>query len=177
MDASERRDEILKLLQMDIKPMSASNLADRFEVSRQIIVGDIALLRAAGADILATPRGYLLSKKEDGEEDSLADGYVIACRHDKTLLETELYAVIDNGGRFLNVSIEHPLYGNMVQELDIRSRYDADEFVRKVTMTGASLLCELTDDIHLHTIRCPDAEAYRRILVALKENGIVYSSK
>ncbi|MDL2253974.1 transcription repressor NadR [Ruminococcaceae bacterium OttesenSCG-928-I18] len=177
MEASERRSEILKLLQLDIKPVSASNLAERFEVSRQIIVGDIALLRAGGADILATPRGYLLNKKGEGEEDSPVDGYVIACRHDKTLLETELYTVIDNGGRFLNVSVEHPIYGSIVHELDIRSRFDADEFIKKVAVTGANLLCSLTDDVHLHTIRCPDAETYRRILVALKEKGIIHGGK
>ena len=177
MDAAQRRSEILKLLQMDIKPMSASNLAERFEVSRQIIVGDIALLRAAGADIMATPRGYLLNKKLDGVEDSPVDGYVIACRHDKSQLDAELYTVIDNGGRFINVSIEHPLYGSITQDMDIRSRYDADQMLSKIAVTGAQLLCSLTEGVHLHTIRCPDAEAYRRILVTLKERGILHRSQ
>ncbi len=177
MDASQRRAEILKLLQMDIKPMSASNLAERFEVSRQIIVGDIALLRASGADIIATPRGYLLNKKLDGVDDNLLDGFVIACRHDKSQLDVELYTVIDNGGRFIGVSVEHPLYGTISQEMDIRSRYDADQFLSKIAVTGASLLCSLTNGVHLHTIRCPDAEAYRRIMMALREKGILHSNK
>ena len=174
MEAKQRREELLQLLQMDIKPMSASNLAEHFSVSRQIIVGDIALLRASGADIIATPRGYLLNKK-DGQEGDPTDAYVIACRHDKSMLETELYTILDNGGRFQSVSIDHPIYGSISQPLDIRSRYDADQFISKVAMTGADLLCSLTEDVHLHSIRCPDPEAYRRILVALKEKGILYT--
>lgn len=174
MEASERREEILKLLQMDIKPMSASNLAEHFGVSRQIIVGDIALLRASGTNIIATPRGYILNKNAAEGADP-TDAYVIACRHDKSMLETELYTIIDNGGRFQNVSIDHPIYGTIAQPLDIRSRYDADQFVNQVAVSGASLLCDLTEDVHLHSIRCPDPEAYRRILVALKEKGILYT--
>lgn len=175
VDAAERRSQIFKLLQMDIKPVSANNLAERFEVSRQIIVGDIALLRAGGADIIATPRGYILNKKHDGEDDP-SDSYVIACRHDKIELEDELYAVIDNGGRFLNISIDHILYGNITQPLEIRSRYDANKLINKVAVNGASLLCSLTDGVHLHTIRCPEPESYRRILEALKRKGILHTA-
>ena len=60
MRAEERRQAIRELLQNSKQPVSASVLAARFAVSRQIIVGDIALLRAAGADISATPRGYVI---------------------------------------------------------------------------------------------------------------------
>ena len=60
MHAEERRETILKLLRQSAQPVSASTLAAQLSVSRQIIVGDIALLRAGGADILATPRGYCL---------------------------------------------------------------------------------------------------------------------
>lgn len=174
IDAAQRRSEIFKLLQMDIKPVSANSLAERFEVSRQIIVGDIALLRAGGADILSTSRGYILNKKHDGEDDP-SDSYVIACQHDKSQLENELYAVIDNGGRFINISVEHEIYGTIALPMEIRSRYDADKFIKKLTVTGASLLCSLTDGVHLHTVRCPEPESYRRILEELKEQGILYT--
>lgn len=60
MHAQERRQEILKLLHQSAHPISASALAERFSVTRQVIVGDIALLRSSGADILATPRGYCI---------------------------------------------------------------------------------------------------------------------
>lgn len=173
MDTKERRAELLRLLQADDKPMSASSLGEHFGVSRQIIVGDIALLRASGADILATPRGYLLNQKEEeaAEED---EGYVVVCNHDKVQLEEEFYAIIDNGGQVLNVSVEHPIYGTITQPLDIKSRYEADKLLNKIAMSGAKLLCSLTDGVHLHAISCPDPESYRRILVVLKEKGILY---
>ena len=51
MEASARRKAISAALAAADAPVSASALAARFSVSRQVIVGDIALLRAAGADI------------------------------------------------------------------------------------------------------------------------------
>lgn len=174
MDANERRQQILQLLNLDIKPISATALADKFEVSRQIIVGDIALLRAAGNSILATPRGYLLNKA-DSEDPNAADTYVVACRHDKGQLEHELYTIVDNGGSLLNVTVEHPIYGNISQELNVHSRYDADKLLNRVAVSGATLLCSLTDGVHLHTLRCPDADSYRRILTALRDQGILYT--
>lgn len=174
MDAQARRDQLLKLLNMDIKPVNASNLAEHFQVSRQIIVGDVAILRAAGADIIATPKGYILNKSSGGEDVAGADTYVLACSHDKASLEAELYAIVDNGGTIINVTIDHPLYGNITQLLDIRSRYDADVFLKKVAVSGAALLCELTGGVHLHTVRCPEPEAYRRILHALRQAGVLY---
>jgi transcriptional regulator of NAD metabolism len=175
MSAKDRREQLLKLLRMDIKPMSANNIAERCGVSRQIIVGDIALLRAAGNDILATQSGYILNKP--GGEGGLADSdtYIIACRHDKGLLEAELYAIVDNGGTLVNVSVDHPMYGSITQPLDIHSRFDADTFLSKVAVTGASLLSALTGGAHLHTIRCANPEAYRRILSTLREKGILYT--
>lgn len=174
LEAAERRSEIFKILQMDIKPVSASNLAERFEVSRQIVVGDIALLRAGGAEIIATSRGYVLNKKHDAEDDP-SDSYVLACQHDKSMLETELYTVIDNGGRFTGVSVDHGLYGTIALPLEVRSRYDADKLINKVTVSGASLLCSLTDGVHLHTILCPEPESYRRIMTELRDKGILYT--
>ena len=173
MEANERREELLRLLQLDLKPVSASALAEHFGVSRQIIVGDVALLRAKGIDILATPRGYVLNK-DNAETAALVDTYVLACRHDKSGLSQELYIFADHGASLLNITVEHPIYGNITQPLEIKSRYEADAFLNKVALTGASLLCDLADGVHLHTIRCPDSEAYRRILVALKEKGILY---
>lgn len=171
MEAKERRERLLQLLQMDIKPMSASNVAEHFNVSRQIIVGDVALLRAFGHNIIATQKGYVLEKPA---EDADSNTYVLACRHDKALLEAELYTIVDNGGALVNVSVEHALYGTITRPLDIRSRYDADTFIKKVAVTGALLLGSLAGDAHLHTVRCPSPEAYRRILDSLRELGILY---
>lgn len=175
MKAEDRRAQLLNLLKMDMKPMSASKLAEHFGVSRQIIVGDVALLRASGIDVIATPRGYVLGKDSGEGEAGGADTYVLACRHDKVGLEDELYTLADNGAALLSISIDHPLYGTITQKLDLYSRYDVDAFLKKVMTSGASLLCSLTDGVHLHTVRCADPAAYRRILMRLKELGILYT--
>ena len=59
MTASERRQQIARLLSASQAPISATTLSQELGVSRQIIVGDIALLRAAGQEITATARGYV----------------------------------------------------------------------------------------------------------------------
>ena len=68
MEATKRRLEIEKrLVDSDIY-LSCSELAKEFKVSRQVIVQDIAILRAKGIPILATPQGYIISKiNEEGE--------------------------------------------------------------------------------------------------------------
>ena len=109
MDAAQRREEIRKILGRSREPVSAATIASEVHVSRQIVVGDIALLRAGGADIQATPRGYILQTQDEKAADGLT--YTIACRHSRENLAEELYAVVDNGGRLLDVIVEHPVYG------------------------------------------------------------------
>ena len=166
--SEKRRQEILKVLQSSQKPESASSLARRFSVSRQIIVGDIALLRAASYAIDATPRGYVMQR-----EDSQARR-MIACRHEDARLQEELYTVVDNGCGVLDVIVEHPLYGEISGSLQIFSRYDVDAFCKKLEKEKANPLCALTGGIHLHTLYCPSEEAYQRVLSALREKGILF---
>ena len=78
MTSSQRREQIKQVLSQAAGPISASTLAARFQVSRQIIVGDIALLRAADVDISATPRGYILQGKPAPLPGSR---YTVACLH------------------------------------------------------------------------------------------------
>ena len=68
MNAAQRRERILTRLTGASEPMSASLLAGELGVSRQIVVGDVALLRAAGAQIDATPRGYQLHPAAKGSK-------------------------------------------------------------------------------------------------------------
>ena len=112
MHAEERRETILKLLRQSAQPVSASTLAGQLSVSRQIIVGDIALLRAGGADILATPRGYCL-------QNAAAAGLTrrVAVRHDEAGMEAELNTMVDNGCTVVDVIVEHPLYGQLTGPL------------------------------------------------------------
>ena len=168
MNAAERRIKIPHLLAQSDGPVSATALAAQCGVSRQIIVGDVALLRAGGLGVLATPRGYVLMR---GEKD--AQTYTIACRHGRDRLAEELYAVVDNGGALLDVIVDHAVYGQLSGRLHIFSRYDADEFLRKLSSNEASPLSSLTDGIHLHTLSCPSPECFTRICAVLREKGLL----
>ena len=170
MDAAERRETIRRSLLESDAPVSAGAFARRLGVSRQIIVGDVALLRAAGAPIAATPRGYVI-QKETGREGVVK---TIACRHGKDGITREMYAVVDNGCGMLDVTVEHAVYGQISGQLHAFSRYDVDSFVKKLAKSGSLPLCNLTGGVHLHTILCPDEAAYRRVLEKLKEEKILF---
>ena len=169
MKAEERRNNILEALREADEPVSASVLAARFHVSRQIVVGDIALLRAGGAEISATPRGYVLSWQRES-----AFQRRIACMHGADLTEKELNICVDNGCQVLDVIVEHPLYGQLTGGLRISSRYDVQQFMKKSREEGARALSELTNGVHLHTLRCPRQEAYDRVIAELKKEGILF---
>ena len=167
MRAEERREKILEILHGAGGPVSAATLAGRFSVSRQIIVGDIALLRAGGAEISATPRGYVLPRATDGITRT------IACRHTLEQTGTELDILVDNGCTVLDVIVEHPVYGQLTGQLQISSRYDVEQFLARVQAHDAAPLSMLTGGIHLHTLRCPDAAACERACAALKAAGLL----
>ena len=163
MDAEGRRKAILELLRASERPMSASALAGRFRVSRQIIVGDVALLRAGGADISATPRGYIIPQPAPGLLRR------VVCRHGSEEIGAELNAIVDNGCVVIDVIVEHPLYGQLTGALQIASRYDVGQFLKRVARSDARPLSDLTGGIHLHTLSCPDEDAYQRALAALRD--------
>ena len=167
MNSEERRSLIIERLQQSKEPISASSLAKDFAVTRQIIVADIALLRAAGYSIIADNKGYLLNTIDN------ANIKRIVVKHDKNQVLDEFYAVIDNGGKFLDVIVEHSIYGRISVELNISSRYDAEEFVKKIDSTKANPLFLLTEGVHIHTITIPDENAFARIKEQLTGLGIL----
>jgi len=167
MTAGERRQKVAALLRQAGGPISAAALAARFSVSRQIIVGDVALLRAAGADITATPRGYVAGRGGPGITRTAA------CAHPPEEMGRELYAIVDAGGEAVDVVVEHPVYGQLTGALRVRTRRDVDEFLRRVSEHGAQPLSALTGGIHLHTLRCPDEETCQRVLKALEDQGFL----
>ena len=168
MNAQRRRDLILELLRKAEKPMSATALAAHCSVSRQVIVGDVALLRAAGERISATPRGYVLG------EDAVGLLRTVACVHSMDEMAAEMNIMVDNGCAVLDVVVEHSLYGQLTGQLSIYSRYDVSEFVRKAAELGAKPLSDLTGGVHLHTLRCPDEAAFQRTREALARAGFLY---
>ena len=165
MTSQNRRSAILAQLHKASAPISATALAAQLGVSRQIIVGDVALLRASGVDIQATPRGYLLAAEPAGIT------AVLACVHDAAHMERELTLMVDYGAEVLDVIVEHPVYGQLTGQLRLRSRYDVAQFLTKAE--GAAPLSALTDGIHLHTVRCPDEATLCRVTAALKAESFL----
>lgn len=170
MNASQRRDAIRQRLAGADGPLSASALAGELGVSRQIVVGDVALLRAGGVAIDATPRGYVLRT-------AARRGYtgLLACVH-KTAEEMreELYTIVDNGGVAVDVIVENALYGELRGNLNVASRYDVDAFVRQAAGAPECLLSRMTGGVHLHTLQCPDEATFRRIEAELGRKGLLY---
>lgn len=166
MNSAERREAILKELKEADKPVSATVLANHLSVSRQIIVGDVALLRAAGVDITATARGYVMGS---------TDGKLrrVACCHTFDQLQRELELMVDYGCTVEDVIVEHAVYGELTGRLDLSSRYDVGEFMDKVCAGGDKPLSALTGGIHIHTLRCTDDAAFERLLSALRDEGFL----
>ncbi|MBO7667921.1 MAG: transcription repressor NadR [Firmicutes bacterium] len=168
MHAEERRTKLLEILQNRDEYQNATRLANQLGVSRQVIVSDVAILRERGWDVISTPRGYLLDDRSDW-------GYsgTVACRHDGEGVRREFYIIVDNGGSVIDISVEHPIYGQLTARLDIRSRYDADLFIERCREEKAALLSSLTDGLHLHRIGVQRREDFLRIRAQLKEAGIL----
>lgn len=169
MDTNERRREIIIQLTNAATPISASTLAEHFSVSRQIIVGDVALLRAEGHDIVSTPRGYLLKVSET---DFPYIG-LVACRHDSTKMRDELYTIVDFGGTVIDVTIEHSIYGEISGLLNLSSRYEVEMFVKSVSGESDKPLSTISGGIHLHKIGCKSEEIFNLIKEKLQEQGIL----
>ena len=165
MTAEERRGAILEMLRSAERPVSAGCLAERFSVSRQVIVGDVALLRAGGASIVAAARGYLLRREREGLLRQTA------CRHRAQDMERELNIMVDNGCTVLDVIVEHPVYGQLTGALQLSSRYDVQQFIRR--SNAAQPLSLLTEGVHLHTLSCPGEDAFARVTEELDRAGFL----
>ncbi|MBQ0079877.1 MAG: HTH domain-containing protein [Eubacterium sp.] len=171
LSAEARRNSILKELIEADDPKSASSLAAAYSVSRQIIVGDIAILRASGHDILATPKGYIYDSVEtpDHKYEEL-----IACNHTADDMREELYTIVDNGATAIDVTVEHLVYGQLSGNLDLSSRYDVDTFISKFDEAEDIVpMSVLTQGAHLHRIGASSKTVLERVKSALKEKGFL----
>ena len=168
MKNEQRREKILSILNENTEAINATNLAKMFSVTRQIIVADIALLRAFGYPIRAEHKGYVLEKKSDNKIIKR-----IVVKHDNNNVKEELYAVVDNGGTVLDVIVEHSVYGKISAELNLSSRYEIDKFVQKINDSGVSPLSTLTKGLHIHTISVKDQESLERIIKDLTKLKIL----
>ena len=164
---SERQAQIRTQLAASDKPISASTFARNFGVSRQSIVGDVALLRAQGENIVATPRGYEYQL-------TLPTEAVIACQHTPADMGAELLLMVNAGVQVLDVIVDHQIYGELRGELMLKTVNDVQHFIHKVDAGHAHLLSELTQGVHLHTIAFADAAQLEQVKQQLRDAGFLY---
>lgn len=172
MTGNERRDRILKCIMDSERPLSASKLAELCGVSRQVIVQDVALIRAGGHDIMSTNRGYILNEKE-----AAASWRVLKVSHTEEELEDELTTIIDLGGLVRDVSVNHKVYGRMEARLGIGSRRRIAEFMNDIRSGKSTPLMRITSNYHYHTIEADSDRTLDLIEEALKEKGYLVSPK
>ncbi len=163
--SEDRKKYILKSLKNNTSPISATTFGKELHVSRQVIVNDIALLRALGEPIIALPRGYVIERTND-------ENYVIACKHDKEDLEEELLTIISCGCGVKDVIVEHEIYGQISAKLCIYSQNDIKEFMEKLNSTTTNPLCSLTNNYHFHTLQCPSDKHFEDVKKALKKKNL-----
>lgn len=167
MTAKERREQIYR--QLTTAPVSATALAKQFAVSRQVVVGDIALLRAEGCNIIATARGYIIP-------DEAALTYRIATVHTAQQTREELYLMVDCGCTVQDVIVEHPVYGQLTAALQLSSRYDVDQYMEKMASCDARPLSLLTEGVHVHTVSCPSEEVFHHLQGQLRKSGMLWEN-
>lgn len=166
MTGSDRRQEILKNIKENDRPVSGSKLAKDYDVSRQVIVQDIALLRASGYDIISTNRGYVLEGQTCAER-------VFKVRHTDEQLETELCTIVDLGGQVKNVMVNHKVYGHIEAELGITSRRKVKEFLADIESGKSTPLKNITSDYHYHTVTADSEETLGLIEEELRKLGFL----
>lgn len=167
MSSKKRREDIIKMLIDENRAIKGTELASCFEVTRQIIVKDIAILRAEGKNIIATPDGYIFNKDINKVKS------IIAVNHDSNKTIEELEIVVKYGGIIEDVIIEHPLYGEIRGNLMIKNLNDLNKFENEFRNKKVKPLSNLTNGIHLHTIAADNEADIESIKKELDEKGFL----
>ena len=170
MTGSDRRDDIIRQIQKSSVPLSGTKLASIYHVSRQVIVQDIALIRAAGFDIISTNRGYILNSTKSASR-------LFKVQHTDEQLEEELCSIVDLGGMVKNVMVNHRVYGHIEAELNIDSRRKVAEFVEDLHNGKSSPLMNITSDYHYHKVIADNEETLDMIEDMLKEKNYLIEVK
>ena len=164
MSGEERRGKIIQALKNSDKAVSATTLAKEFDVSRQVIVQDVALLRANGKNIFSTNRGYLIQEDEETTR-------VFKVQHEDDEVEKELTTIVDLGGTVEDVFVYHKVYGVLRAEMNIKSRMDIRNYMEEIRSGKSSLLKNVTSGYHYHTVRAERVEILDMIQEGIAEEG------
>ncbi len=166
MNGNERRKAIISLLLSEEQAISGGALAKRFEVSRQVIVQDMALLKADGYEILSTHYGYVIQKTPLVER-------VFKVKHTSEETEDELSLIVSLGGTVANVFVWHRVYGKIEAKLNIFSELHVKQFIEGVRSGTSVELMHITGGYHYHTVWAESEEILDRIAAALEEKQYI----
>ena len=166
MKVAERRKAIVNLLLSAKEPISGSELAQKFDISRQIIVQDITVLKGTGYEILSTSQGYVMQKSPLSER-------VFKVRHTTNQTEEELSCIVDLGGTVVDVFVWHKVYGKITVGLNIFSQMHIKQFLEGVRTGQSTELMHITGGYHYHTVRADSEAVLDRIQVALAEKNYI----
>lgn len=166
MNGEERREQIVHVLKSSNVPVSGINLAKRFQVSRQVIVQDIALIRAKDIHIYSTNKGYIIDNKQEVTR-------VFKVIHTDSQVQTELETIIDLGGWVKDIFVYHKVYGVVKADMNIHSRRDIKEYLDKIKSGKSSLLKNVTSGYHYHTVVADDEQTLNLIQDSLYQLGFL----
>ena len=166
MGGQERREQILKILKNRKEPVAGTELAKRLQVSRQVIVQDMALIRANGAEILSTNRGYMIREEK-------AASRVFKVIHTDEQVEEELNLFVDHGGKVEDVFVFHKVYGVIKAGMNIKSRKDVRKYMEEISGGKSTQLKNLTSGYHYHTITAEDEQTLDQIQEELHQRGFL----
>ena len=162
MEGEKRREEIISCLTKSTQPISGTELAKNFHVSRQVIVQDIALL--------STNRGYILYNPKNPPSGAKR---ILPVFHTSDRIREELYTIVDYGGKVLDVVVEHEVYGQITADLFLKNRGDVDDFMEKLLKNNSNPLNILTNGEHYHTIEAESEEILDMIEEKLSQRGFL----
>lgn len=166
MKSADRRALLLKQLSDCQMPLSGSELAHQFQVSRQVIVNDIALLRAQGQPIISTNKGYLMMQKHTCSR-------IFKERHDNAHTRAEYELIVDHGGTIKNIFVYHRTYGIVKADLNLSNRFEIDQYLKSYEGSVSSPLENITDGYHYHEVEASSEEVLETIGKALDEAGFL----
>lgn len=164
MDPAARRNKIIEIIRSSSSPVSGTALAKALDVSRQVVVQDVALIRANGVDIVSTNRGYVVTSEVRYQR-------IVKSSHTEDQIEEELFAIVDCGGYVENIIVNHRFYNRIEAPLDIHSRLDARDYIEAIKSGKSKSLSSATSGYHYHTISAASEETLDIIEEVLKRKG------
>lgn len=168
MKGIERRKQIINIISKASSPVPGSALADELDVSRQVIVQDIALIREGGTNIISTNRGYVIEQSSASPCKK-----VFKVHHSDEDSVNELCLIVDHGGIVKDVFVFHHIYGVIKADMNLRSRYDVERYMEDLKSGNSSYLKKITSDYHYHTVVADSMDTLNLIEKKLGEKGFL----